>query len=114
MKTYIAQWENGTISILTAEDKTDLFWKLDSEGDPVHAKIFEVPLDEEDNFHITTNITKKKNDYVIECGSGEYGEEMKRVRWPKDMTLKAMRKLCPDATEESVKKICPQIGLTYK
>lgn len=114
MKTYIAKWPNGTISILTAEDKTDLFWKLDSEADPVEAKIFEVPTDEEGNIHITTGLFKKKNDYVIEFQSGEYGEQIKRARWPKDTTLKAMQQLVPDATEESVKKLCPQFGITYK
>lgn len=114
MKIYIAQWEDGTISVLTAEDKTELFWKLDTESDPVRAKLFEVPLDEYGDFHITTNLTKKKNEDVIEFGYGEGAEEIKRVRWPKNITLKAMKKICPDATEESVKRICPQIGITYK
>jgi hypothetical protein len=114
MKTYIAQWENGTISILTAEDKTELFWKLDSEGDPIGAKIFVVPTDEEGNFHITTDIIKKKDEPVIYFGSGEYGGEIKRARWEKGTTLKAMKKLCPDATEQSVKNILPLIGITYK
>jgi uncharacterized alpha/beta hydrolase family protein len=112
MKTYIAQWENGTISVLTAKNKTDLFWKLDSEGDPISAKIFVVPTDEEGNIHITTNIIKKKNEPVIYFGS--YCEEIKRARWEKGTTLKAMKQICPNATEQSVKNIIPLINITYK
>jgi hypothetical protein len=114
MKTYIAQWPDGTITIVDAEDKTDLFWKLDTEADPIKAKIFEVPYGD-GGIHITTNLTtNKKGEPTIEFNSGEYGEELKRAKWPKGTTLKAMQQFVPETTEELTKQLCPQLGLTYK
>ena len=114
MKTYIAQWPDGTITIVDAEDKTDLFWKLDVESDPIAAKIFEAPYGD-GGIHITTHLTtNKKGETTIEFNSGEYGEELKRSKWPKGTTLKAMQQLVPETTGELTKKLCPQLGITYK
>jgi hypothetical protein len=56
MRAYLAEWPNGTISILTAESEIDLFDKLDAEGDPTEARIFLMPT----QFHLETNIQKNK------------------------------------------------------
>ena len=52
-KLYIAEWPDGTITILSAKNKQKLFWALDEESDPYAAKITE--LDFEDHIHIRTN-----------------------------------------------------------
>lgn len=62
MKLYIANWPNGTISILNAANKKDLFFKLDEEGNPNDADITCVNF--EDSVHITTNFKKNDNDVV--------------------------------------------------
>jgi hypothetical protein len=36
------------------------------------------------------------------------------AQWPDGTTLKAMKYICPEATEEVVKNIVPNFGLTYK
>jgi hypothetical protein len=80
MKTYIAQWPDGTLTIVDAENKSDLILKLDSEADPILAKIFEIPHGER-GLHITTNLLEiKDGDWRIEFDSGEYGEKPKRIK----------------------------------
>ena len=56
MKTYIAKWPNGTISIVQAKNMTELFWELDNEGDPTMTQVFQVNKP----FHITTKIINKE------------------------------------------------------
>ena len=51
-RLYIANLPNGTISIVSASSRKDLFFKLDSEGDPVDAKITQVDFNED--IHVTT------------------------------------------------------------
>ena len=52
MKTYLAKWPDGTISILQAKNMIDLFWDLDMEGNPLTAKIYKLPK----RFQLTTTI----------------------------------------------------------
>jgi len=88
MKTYIAQWPDGTISIVSAEDRADLFWKLDSEGCPACAKIFVVKGSYGDGVHITTKLIKKNGKHRIDFESGEHGHEIKKFpKSKKDNTL---------------------------
>jgi hypothetical protein len=56
MKTYLAKWPNGTISVLQANSMIDLFWNLDAESNPLEAKLFELPK----RFHLATCIVKNK------------------------------------------------------
>jgi hypothetical protein len=56
MKTYLAKWPNGTISILQAKTLVDLFWDLDAEADPAEAKVFELPK----RFHLATCIVNNE------------------------------------------------------
>jgi hypothetical protein len=111
MKTYIAQWPDGTISIVSAEGQTDLFWKLDAEADPNEAKLFVIQDDEE--LHITTRIVKdKKGEPKIEFDSND--GEIKRYRFKKGITEKAFQYLCPEATSERIKEVSTNMGITYK
>ena len=52
MKTYLAKWPDGTISILQANTMIDLFWDLDMEANPLSAKLYELPK----RFQLTTTI----------------------------------------------------------
>jgi hypothetical protein len=52
MKTYLAKWPDGTISILQANTMIDLFWNLDMEANPLSAKLYELPK----RFQLTTII----------------------------------------------------------
>ena len=81
MKTYIAKWENGTISIVTAHSKNELLLKLDSEGDVRGAKLFEVPPSEDGGFHIATSLEKNDDDVAINFYAGEYSEPFKKVSY---------------------------------
>lgn len=62
---YIAKWPNGTITILSASNKKDLFFKLDSEGDPSCAEISRLNLGDGE-IHITTQFTSKDNVPVLD------------------------------------------------
>lgn len=61
MKTYIAKWPDGTISILKAHSVYDLFWRLDEEANPCLAKVYLLNND----FHIQTTIVN--NSIVVDC-----------------------------------------------
>jgi len=52
MKTYLAKWPDGTISVLQAKNMIDLFWDLDMEANPLSAKLYELPK----RFQLTTSI----------------------------------------------------------
>jgi len=69
MKVYLCKWPNGTISILTANSKRELYLLLDYEGDPEQANVYKLPA----RFHITTEIINRKISADI-CG---YLEEAK-------------------------------------
>jgi hypothetical protein len=78
-KLYIAEWEDGTISILSAENKDDLFWPVDSEGDPYSPKITEVTY--KDQIHLSTRLTtNKKNETKINWSFGpDFFDATKKV-----------------------------------
>jgi hypothetical protein len=69
MKTYIAKWPNGTISILQAKNMMELFWELDNEGDPTMTQVFKVNKP----FHITTNIINNEIHFEEISGVGACG-----------------------------------------
>jgi len=56
MKTYLAKWPDGTISVLQAKNMIDLFWDLDAEANPLEAKVFELPK----RFHLATCIVNNE------------------------------------------------------
>ena len=91
-KTYLAKWENGTISILTASNNLELFDKLDVEGDPNGLLIYRLPED----FHLGTDIEKKDEKTFISCDQQfEHDEtKMKRHKFPEDMTARYYADIC--------------------
>jgi hypothetical protein len=73
-KTYLAKWENGTISILTASNNLELFDKLDVEGDPNGLLIYRLPED----FHLGTDIIKKDEKTVyLDIYEGEWRDSLR-------------------------------------
>ncbi len=62
MNIFVAKWPNGTISIASANNITQLFNALDTEGAPEEASIYKVLSDEYGHFHltITTDIINNK------------------------------------------------------
>ena len=84
MNIYIAKWPNGTISILTADDKIDLFDKLDREGDPFACQLVQVNSKETEHFHLTTEIKKQGDETFIELDQIEEDVNLKKVKLPKD------------------------------
>jgi hypothetical protein len=66
MKVYLCKWPNGTISVLTANSKRELYLLLDGEGDPEQANVYKLPS----GFHISTEVINRKIS-VDMCGSFE-------------------------------------------
>ena len=67
-KLYLVEWDNGTISIISAQNKTELFWSIDAEGDPYDTKIVELSFS--NDIHITTN-SESKIDWDLNYDSGD-------------------------------------------
>ena len=108
MKTYLAKWPNGDISIVTASNQTELFWTLDSEGDPAAPKIYEIPT--KSFSHISTSVKTFKNGKTdIKIDSNEY--KLKRFKWNDGITEKAFRELVPEASKERIQEIAKVIGV---
>ena len=43
MRTYLAEWPDGTFTVCSASNLVDLFWTLDEEGDPYATKSYLLP-----------------------------------------------------------------------
>jgi protein associated with RNAse G/E len=84
MKTYIAKWPDESISILTAEDKIDLFNKLDMEGDPFCCELREVASE---TFRLSFRIYTdgKKTFFDIEELDDE--SNLKKIELPKRISV---------------------------
>ena len=50
-KLFVAIWPDKTFTIVNASSKSELFWKLDEEGDPALTEIRELEF-EDDKIHI--------------------------------------------------------------
>ena len=83
MKTYIAKWPDGSVSILNAIDKVHLFSKLDAEGDPYCCQIFEIKSESED-FHFSFEIATQGEESFIDVEPIETDATLKRTKLPKD------------------------------
>jgi len=57
VKLYIANWPDGSISILNARDKNQLALRLDIESNPEFAKITELNFPD-GQIHLTTSVSK--------------------------------------------------------
>lgn len=83
MNIYAAKWPNGSISIVAANNKIDLFEKLDREGDPFACELLEVksPTGE---FQLTFNVKKQNDETFIELDQLEEDVKLKKTKMPKD------------------------------
>lgn len=43
MRTFLAKWPDGSVTVLTASTSVDLYEALDAEGEPEYAEIFLLP-----------------------------------------------------------------------
>ena len=70
---YVVSWPNGTISILTANNKSELIYRLDHEGDAtdVDVKIERVKTDKNGDFYLTTEITENQSIKVATTGEDD-------------------------------------------
>lgn len=88
---YVVTWANGTISILNAANKKELFEKMDKEGNPVDAnvKIQKVKMDQD--FHLTTEVLLARDfGATIRVDTmGDDGEELVSVKLPKNIVDQA-------------------------
>jgi len=69
---YVVTWPNGTISILTANNKSELIYRLDHEGDAFYegVKIERVKTDKEGDFYLATEITENKSIVIEDAYEG--------------------------------------------
>jgi len=94
MKTYFCKWPDGTISILTAQDETDAFFKLDAEGNPSDNNVFIYKLPT--NFHIGTEWFKNNEGEIeisadLVCDSNCL-EDLKRIKFNLETIYKELSK----------------------
>lgn len=87
MKTYIAKWPNGSVSVLKAVDKTHLFSRLDEEGDPFCCELFEIKS-KADYFYLSLNISKQGNESFIKVEDIANEDNLKKIKLPKDSLIK--------------------------
>lgn len=104
-KNYLINWANGTISIITADNPDELFWRMEEEGVPTFpdVEIYILP----EYFHIGTQLIDGK----IQFSSYE-DEDLKRYRFPKNFASKAFQRAYPNASLEAIESIKSQIGIT--
>ena len=100
MKTYIAKWPDGSVSILNAIDKDHLYIKLDAEGDPYCCELYEIKSESED-FHFSFEIAKQGEEVFIDVEPIETDATLKKVKLPKDSFEKHLSLL----TGKSLKQI---------
>jgi len=95
-KLFLAKWPDGSYSVLDAEDKVELYSKLDREGDPHCAIIFEIIFDEEDGFHLKFEVGKQHDEIFVNAEvEQEYAEpaKLKKTKFPKDIFVKYLARV---------------------
>jgi hypothetical protein len=102
---YLINWPNGTISIITADNSDELFWRMDEEGDPTSpdVEIYVLP----EYFHIGTQLIDGKIQF-----SNYEDEDLKRYRFPKGFSVKALKRAYPKASLETIENIKPHLRIT--
>ena len=85
---YVVTWPDGTISILNAANKKELFEKMDKEGDPVDAKVKIQRVKMNEDFHLTASVQITRNlDFKVSVHAlGDDDEELVSVKFPKNIT----------------------------
>lgn len=102
---YLINWPNGTISIITADNADELFWRMDQEGDPTFPDIEIYILPE--YFHIGTQLINGQIEF-----SNYEDEELKRYTFPKNFSSKALQRAYPNASRNTISHIKSVIGIT--
>ncbi len=101
MNTYLVKWPDGSVSVVQAYDETDLYVRLDTEGNPKCAFIKKIVGD--GPFHLTFNIAKQGDEQFIDADLSTECDDVKlnKFSFRKDMFVKYLARI----TNTSVKHI---------
>jgi hypothetical protein len=101
MNTYLVKWPDGSVSVVQAYDETDLYVRLDVEGDPSCAIIKKIVGD--GLFYLTFNIAKQGEEQFIDADLCEEWDDVKlrKFTFRKDMFIKYLARI----TNRTVKSI---------
>lgn len=83
MKTYIAKWPDGSVTIVTAIDKIHLFDLLDQEGDPYCCELLEVKS-EANYFHLSFKAAKQGDELFVDVEDLDDDTNLKNIKLPKN------------------------------
>jgi len=95
-KLFLVKWPDGSCSVLDAQDKVELYDKLDREFDPNCANIFEIIFNEEDGFHLKFKVGKQRDEIFVDTEvEQEYVEpaKLKKTKFPKDIFVKFLARV---------------------
>ncbi len=95
-KLFLVKWADGSASLIAADDKIDLFGRLDMESDPTGCTIFEVSNYDDGNFHFKFNIANQGKETFINARiEDDYPEcmKLKKTNLPKDVFQKYLARI---------------------
>ena len=95
-KLFLVKWADGSASLIAADDKIDLFGRLDMESDPTGCTIFEVSNYDDGNFHFKFNIANQGKETFIDTRiEDDYPEcmKLKKTNLPKDVFQKYLARI---------------------
>jgi len=101
MNTYLANWPDGSISVIQADGEVNLFLSLDEEGPPLEAKIYILPK----FFHLKTNL----NNEMVEAWVDDY--DLEEFQFDENIVEYALKSINPDLTKEQINLISKTIGM---
>ena len=93
---FLVKWADGSASLIAADDKVDLFSRLDMESDPSGCTIFEVSNYDNSNFHFKFNIVHQGKETFIDTRiEDDYPEcmKLKKTNLPKDVFQKFLARI---------------------
>ena len=75
---YLAKWPNGSVSLIEAENETELFSELDSQCDPLSATIFKIKKSE--RLHLEFEMDKQGDESFIDVQVAEDTDKPSQLR----------------------------------
>lgn len=104
MDTYLVKWPDGSVSIVQADDETQLYMSLDIEGDPSCATIQKIVGC--GNFHLSFNIAEQNKERFIDVDLVDECEDvqLKKFKFRKDIFIKYLAKIT-SSTVKSLKEL---------
>ena len=102
MKIYLVTWPDDTFSIITAQDKNELFWNMDLEGDPTYpkVKIHELIPNKSGHFHLSSEFVRNKLKFFPNAHTDTDAIcRLKRFRFGPDFEDEAYYKLMEEKQE---------------